>query len=541
MSIASSFVQLEKNAKDISEEDICIAKGCVYGLVNKKLKCNLPRRFQVALKDLRKNPRIHLTKADKSNAVVILDKEEYVKKLDELLSDENTYCVLRKNPTAETVQKFNSTMKRLLKGKPDLEKSFSTVNPNLPYMYGLVKTHKENNPLRPVISSVGSVSSKLSKWLGKMLSPLIGTVSSSHVKNTGDLLGKLKNHNVHCNLISFDVNSLFTRVPVQDFLDYLKDVLINLDLPVSVGTFINLIKLCVFDNVFTANGKFYKQTFGCAMGNSLSPVISTLYMEFFESRLLPHICNFELPWFRYVDDILCLWPVDRDPSDFLLKLNGLVPSISFKLEKEVNGCLPFLDTLIIRSDNGFKFKVYKKPTHVDSYIHFTSNHHRSVKRAIFSGMFLRALRICSPEYLDEEFNNIKEVAKKLCYPEPFIDYCLEKAKRRYYNSNNNDKQFCTKNMLILPYHEELTDIVRLLKPLNINVMFKYENTIKKKLIKNSPHVDESRRGCVYSIGCKNCNQLYIGQTGKFLEARVKQHKYAVRTGNESSAIFKHVQ
>ena len=48
-------------------------------------------------------------------------------------------------------------------------------------MYGVIKTHKENNPVRPIISSVDSCSYFLSKWLVGILNPLIGTISNSHI------------------------------------------------------------------------------------------------------------------------------------------------------------------------------------------------------------------------------------------------------------------------------------------------------------------------------------------------------------------------
>ena len=48
-------------------------------------------------------------------------------------------------------------------------------------------------------------------------------------------------------------------------------------------------------------------------------------------------------------------------------------------------------------------------------------------------------------------------------------------------------------------------------------------------------------GCIYKIPCKECNKCYIGQTGKSLALRVKQHKYSVRTGQESNALFIHLR
>ena len=536
VSVNKGLINLEKTSGNVVSNNIQIARGCIYSLCSNSVISNIPKCFKIALKKLKNNNDIHITKADKSNSIVILDKLAYNEKLDDLLNDEDTYEQLTSDPTANKNRKFNAKVKNLLKSKPMLLKSFSVVNPTLPYMYGLLKTHKPDKPLRPIISSVGSVSYKLSKWLTKLLSPLVGQISSSNVSNSVDLIDKIRDHHEPCKLISFDVNSLFTKVPVQDVLSFINNDLHKLDLPVSNDVFLKLIELCVLDSVFSAQGKFYRQTFGFAMGNPLSPVLSNLYMEYFETLYLPRICQFNLPWFRYIDDILCLWPSTEDPHSFLRQLNSLVPSITFKIEEENESKLPFLDTLIINNGNGFKFKVYRKPTSVDSYIHFYSNHHKKVQESTFSGMYLRALRICDPEFLDEECDYIHKLIDKLCYPKGFADNCLQKAEKTFYNVDNKEL-YDKKNTLVLPFHKELTPSIRILKNLDIKVVFRYEQTVKSSLIKNSP---QSNTGSVYSIPCKACTNLYIGQTGKTLFERIKQHKYSVRTAQESSGIFMHV-
>ena len=244
LSVAKGFINLEKYSNNISPENILIAKGCVYGCLGKKLKTNFPDRFVRALRSLKKNENIYITKADKSNTFVILDKNDYLAKLNELLSDETTYLELPSDPTTKVNASFNKKLKTLLKGKQELVKKISCVNPSLPYMYGVIKTHKQGNPARPIISSVGSVSYLLSKWLTSVLSVIVGTISDSHVKNTLDLVTKLKSQSCECTLVSFDVNSLFTKVPVQDLLEFLKHRLQDFDLPVNLSSFLKLIELC---------------------------------------------------------------------------------------------------------------------------------------------------------------------------------------------------------------------------------------------------------------------------------------------------------
>ena len=455
-----------------------------------------------------------------------------------LLSDNSTYNSLTSNPLERVISNFNGKIKRIFINKKEYITQFTVRAPSLPYLYGLIKTHKPNNPVRLIISSVGSITYRLSKWLVKILSPFVGTISGSNIKHNVDLVDKLNNLNINYpfKMISFDVVSLFTKVPVDDLLEYLSDFLDNYDLILPTDCIIELIKLCICDSVFTFDDKFYVQHFGMAMGNPLSPVLSNLYMEFFENRFLPNILPNGVFWFRFVDDIFCIWPLEENVNEFLFNLNNQVPSIKFTCEEEIDACLPFLDVCIYRNINGFKFSVYRKPTNISSYIHYYSNHSEEIKKATFSSMFLRALRICSPEYMQEEFENIYNIAEKLRYPKYFIDCSLRKAEKSFY-TNSTREPFNPQNLLVLPYNSLFKNVQSFCKNFNINVVFRFTNTLKNILIKNSPKTSDC---CVYQVPCKSCNCRYLGQSSKGLANRIDQHKYSVRTGQTSNALFLHM-
>ncbi len=106
---------------------------------------------------------------------------------------------------------------------------------------------------------------------------------------------------------------------------------------------------------------------------------------------------------------------------------------------------------------------------------------------------------------------------------------LEQEKSIIYNVTENN--FSSKNLLVLPYHDNFANIPQVLKTSNVNVCFKNNFTVNNKLIKNSPQCNE---GSIYTVSCKNCNRFYIEQTGKTLEQGKKQHKYSVRTGQQSN-------
>ena len=75
------------------------------------------------------------TLADKSNAIVILDKMEYEMKMNNLLDDTITYNKLTNDPTKAVIAHFDKTVKRVLKNHPNSIKRFVTVSPSLPYIY----------------------------------------------------------------------------------------------------------------------------------------------------------------------------------------------------------------------------------------------------------------------------------------------------------------------------------------------------------------------------------------------------------------------
>ena len=132
-------------------------------------------------------------------------------------------------------------------------------------------------------------------------------------------------------------------------------------------------------------------------------------------------------WVRYVDDVLVVAPRTIDLNAKLNELNAVDPKIQFTLEKENHGSIPFLDTEIIRDGSQAKFKVYRKPTNREDYVHFFSGHNDRVKSGIVLGFFLRAMRICSKEYLEEEIQHIMSSFMKLKYPKGYLIRLRKKA------------------------------------------------------------------------------------------------------------------
>ena len=215
----------------------------------------------------------------------------------------------------------------------------------------------------------------------------------------------------------------------------------------------------------------------------------------------------------------------------------MVPSIKFTAEVEVNKSLPFLDLLIERHDNNFKYKIYRKPARNLMYIHSYSSHHLTVKQFVFSSMYRRALRVVSPEYRDNELHNIDKIGTSLCYSKDFLLICKKKARQKFY-VNSNRENTNTNATLVLPYYSCFESIISMLRVLKINIAFTFNCTIGKTLIKNSP---KENSAVIYKVPCKTCHLFYIGETSKPLAERITNHKRSIRYAQTSNAIFLHTR
>ncbi|XP_054276681.1 uncharacterized protein LOC128995686 [Macrosteles quadrilineatus] len=218
-------------------------------------------------------------------------------------------------------------------------------------------------------------------------------------------------------LVSFDVESLFTNVPVSETLKIIETRLTNDDtlanrtkLPVNV--IMELLELCTQCNYFQLEGKLYRQDEGMAMGSPLSPIFANIFMEEFEQKALASARLKPRIWWRYVDDTFVVFPHGDDKlNEFLEHLNSVSSSIKLTMEVESQNKLPFLDVCVEKHLNSLRTSVYRKKTHTGQYLNFQSNQQISVKEGVAYSLFDRAKSICSNQ--DELKDEIKKVEQDL--------------------------------------------------------------------------------------------------------------------------------
>ena len=158
-----------------------------------------------------------------------------------------------------------------------------------PQIYGLPKVHKVDVPLRPIVAAIGSPSHLLVKELTRILSPLAGK-TPSHVRNSADFVQKIRQTSLAESdiMISFDVVSLFTNVPVDEALLVIterlqQDTTLEERTSIPIPDLCHLVELCLKSTYFQFNRSFFEQVKGAAMGSPLSPIVANIFMEGLET------------------------------------------------------------------------------------------------------------------------------------------------------------------------------------------------------------------------------------------------------------------
>ena len=492
-------------------------------------KSNITTKEKKAIKNLNADKDILILAADKGNATVVMKTDDYKEKIKNLL-DPVTYKKLKHDPTTTILRKTNQLI-RASSIEPDIKKNLCSSEALTPRLYGLPKIHKENLPLRPIVSAIGSPTYHLAKYLTTLLNPFIGR-TDSYIRDSTHFIEKIKNISLGPNdiLVSFDVVSLFTMVPVNQALQYINENFSN-----DIAT---LFRHCLTTTYFQWDKEFYEQTDGVAMGSPLSPVIANFFMEKFEQQALNLAKKKPSCWFRYVDDTFVVWSHGPEElNNFLTLINSINTKIQFTMETETNREIAFLDVLVKRKPNGtLGHKVYRKPTHTDRYLNARSNHHPRQKQGVIKTLTERAKRICEPKHLQAELRHLEKALQK-------NGYALSEIKRathpRKITSVEKDTPVVN-GKAFLPYVKNVTDrIGKILKKHNVKPIYKPTKTIQQSLRSAKDPRDPLSTPGVYRIPC-TCGSVYVGTTKRSVKTRITEHKRNCRYGHtEKSAVAEH--
>ena len=227
-----TIAAVEEGVRQLNKEDAEDLRGHVCGILKhaKPPKDNLTKEQRESLKELGSLEDEVILPADKGNATVMMRRDGYDTncKIRRTLNTA-TYRQLKKDPTSTQEGKLSRRLKRMEKYGEITEALYHRLRlsgSQPPRIYGLPKIHKPEVPLRPTVSCIGGPSNNLSKHIPSLVSPLAGQ-TDLHVKNSKHFVEVMAGLRVEEDkmLVSFDVTTFFTNVPIDEAVQVIRDKL----------------------------------------------------------------------------------------------------------------------------------------------------------------------------------------------------------------------------------------------------------------------------------------------------------------------------
>jgi hypothetical protein len=562
---------IEKNPKQYINELIIDTENAIRHLQNntqnafrymaaKKIKQikesnrhnTMHKRYQHNINQVKKilqHNNLTIAKADKSKAIVIIDKTTMGQKIDTFIQD-NNIMKLNKDPT----DSYHRQIQQAIKKCKDLidrnrQKYMLNIKPTAPRINAYIKTHKDNNPIRPVIDNTQAPSYKIAKFLDRKIKEYVSLPNTYTVQNSNEMaqeLQKIHNANNH-KMITLDIKDLYVNLPKQGIIQattiWMNKNKVDTETKEQI---IQLLKVIMEQNYFQYNNQYFKPEKGIAMGSPIPGTLTEIYLRLIEERYIKHwIGDQNIVYYkRYVDDIFIIFDTSKINE---ITINEVISSIDqhleFKITEETNNSIKYLDMAINRNENRMEISIYRKPTSTNVTIEHSSNHPQDHKYAAYRYCINRMITLPNTERARiQEQKYIFNTARHNGFPIHKITDMekKERAKNKDKRTQTNDTQErqIQKKWVTFTYHSPIIRrVTHLFNNTEILIAFKATNTIYQQLAEKTQNKHPSG---IHEVKYKTCNKKYVGQSGRPITTRHKEHIRYIRSNNTTSTYAAHI-
>ncbi|XP_078525602.1 uncharacterized protein LOC144798546 [Lissotriton helveticus] len=448
---------------------------------------NITEDQRQALKGLMNEESIIIKPSDKGGNVVLMSRELYRAEALRQLADNNYYRECTNAVYQTSIMRYDALVQKWynqnMLGK-DENLFLRNHTPMLPTFYHLPKLHKdmEKPPGRPIISSIGSLTENMSRFVDNILFPLVIKLES-YIRDTKDFLTKIQEltWNSGYLLMVLDITSLYTRIDHGQGLEAIKHALGQRPMKYACHNqmILEFTEFCLTNNIFLFEDQMYIQTSGTAMGTCFAPSYANLFVGWWEEQV-PRSCTAGTEtgqvksWYRYIDDLFIVWDGGMDSAEEFIRILNL-NDLNLHFSGSVSPVrAEYLDLRVYIEDNQMHTTLHRKDTAGNSTLFASSSHPTPLKNSIPYGELLRIRRNCSK---DSDF----EAAASECierfsmrgYGTTLLSKTLKKVRKmqrsqllaietpivgRNRNSNKSEGKF----RLITPYSKGAGDLKAML-------------------------------------------------------------------------------
>ena len=244
-------------------------------------------------------------------------------------------------------------------------------------------------------------------------------------------------------LLTIDYAAMYVKMPDNLIIPAVTQYLDSRTHKVpSTASTMKLLEITARNNYFEFGEKTFKQTGGTSIGKKHAPDLCCLGAgKFEEDFIFPDIKFQELIindmskpdpkerfFRRFIDDMFAATVgTEQQIKDFVEWMNTLWPGLSFTFDWS-NKEIIFLDVKLLVENGKLETDRFVKPTNPQLFLHYTSNHPKSVFKAIVYGQALTVKLICSkPEYIVRHVENLKNKFVSRGYPIEMVEENLQRG------------------------------------------------------------------------------------------------------------------
>ena len=538
------------------------------------------RHLHRTLRNLSNNNGIKICKMDKGVGLVILNENDYCRKLDNIICDRTRFTRLDYNINTNKVQdcmnspwivKENKIIRYCRQHLLNVvdKSTYGRIYPSGSQpgkMYGMAKNHKPNCPLRPVLSAINTAEYHLAKWLEQQIRPYLSSRFS--VSSTADFVQELSGLDPLSSdvLCTFDIESLYTNVPLNEVIDSMADLIYSESAPssffvdsnISKTVFKNMLKTCS-QSIFLYKDNVYKQHDGLSMGSPLAPLMAEWFMAGIEHQIFQNTTAYTPKFYkRYVDDIFAVFKSTADRDSFFQTLNSQHQNLKFTMEANIDQ-LPFLDVSVSIKGEKYQTQVYRKPTNTGVIMNYKCDAPLTWKRSLIKCLLKRAFVNSSNYKLFRiEIETLRAILKSNAYPDTFVHNIISQFLSEYgktaedFDMNKNDQGNRRRQLLVKEFDDVYLNIPYVGRPSS-----KLHHTINRRMQAHGLWVKAAyntkkvasyfslkskcsslfKANVVYQFSCsRDENKSYIGATRRQLFRRIRDHN----DPKKDSAVFEHM-
>ena len=271
------------------------------------------------------------------------------------------------------------------------------------------------------------------------------------------------------------------------------------------------------------------------MGSSLSPILSNIFVNNLESKIVQkYLDTGKIKFYsRFADDSLIIIHKNSIRS-FLREINNFDKSLNFTVDyMDEENSIKFLDIdIFLNTEEKIEFKKYRKNS-VDTVI---CNFEQSIsspkykKGSILTNIHREFDASSSQENFLETLEELKEVYSQNSYPSALINSKIQifLANREKPIRPPTNHTICLEYSSPLIEHS-ICDLTRkmekILPEFRVNVAYRAVKVSKLFSFMAKPQIEIFEKSNVVYLYTCPCEEKYIGQTKRLLRTRIKDHQY----------------